>query len=322
MSNQKKFIVSHAPFWHDGTSISQRSYHTIFAAIPAILIGIAHYGIPAVGVVCLTISSAILWELAFNKISKRPVSIGDGNAAVIGTILAMLLPPTIPWWAVIIGTFVGIIIGKQIYGGIGANPLNPVGLAAAILMLSWGGNFDFNQALANYELNFSMAYPLHTLKNFGVSAIGDFHAMDLLMGKQVGGIGATFGLGLILAGLYLIIRGFIRWEISLSFLAGIALTAFIFNVSAPEKYAGAGFHLLTGYTLVAAFFLAPEDSSSPVNFLPMLIYGLSAGVLTVLIRNIGADVDGTIFAILFMNIINPLLDKIRPKATGKVTQHA
>lgn len=171
-------------------------------------------------------------------------------------------------------------------------------------------------------MNFSMAYPLIALKNFGVSAVSDFHAMDLLMGKQVGGIGAIFGLGLIVGGLYLIIRGFIRWEISLSFLAGVALTAFLFNASDPGKYAGAGFHLLTGYTLVAAFFMAPEDSSSPVNFLPMLIYGLSAGVLTVLIRNIGAYVDGTIFAILFMNIVNPLLDKIRPKATGKVAQHA
>jgi electron transport complex protein RnfD len=138
------------------------------------------------------------------------------------------------------------------------------------------------------------------------------------MGQQSGGIGATFGLGLIIGGIYLIIRGFIRWEISVSFLAGVVITALFFNISDPARYAGPVFHLLTGYTLIGAFFLATEDSSSPVNFIPMLIYGAGAGIMTVLIRNIGAYIDGVVFAILLMNLVNPLLDKIRPKALGKV----
>jgi electron transport complex protein RnfD len=138
------------------------------------------------------------------------------------------------------------------------------------------------------------------------------------MGQQSGGIGSTFGLGLIIGGIYLIIRGFIRWEISVSFLAGVLITAMFFNIIDPARYAGPVFHLLTGYTLIGAFFLATEDSSSPVNFIPMLIYGAGAGIMTVLIRNIGAYVDGVVFAILLMNLVNPLLDKIRPKALGKV----
>ncbi|MCJ7593613.1 MAG: RnfABCDGE type electron transport complex subunit D, partial [Desulfobacterales bacterium] len=121
---------------------------------------------------------------------------------------------------------------------------------------------------------------------------------------------------------YLILRGFVRWEIPLSFLAGVFVTALIFNVANPEKYANPVFHLLAGYTLLAAFFLAPEDSSSPVNFIPMLIYGAGAGFLTVLIRNIGVFVDGVVFAVLMMNIANPLLDKIRPKAMGRRIEHA
>ncbi|NQT56918.1 MAG: RnfABCDGE type electron transport complex subunit D, partial [Desulfobacteraceae bacterium] len=112
------------------------------------------------------------------------------------------------------------------------------------------------------------------------------------------------------------------WEISLSFLAGVFVTALLFNVSNPDKYADPVFHLLTGYTLIGAFFLATEDSSSPVNFIPMLIYGIFAGILTVLIRNIGAFVDGVVFAILMMNVANPLLDKIRPKAMGRGTKYA
>jgi electron transport complex protein RnfD len=186
------------------------------------------------------------------------------------------------------------------------------------VMLSWKDFFDFNEALVNYDLGFAMVYPLSSLKHLGTSGIDAFNTAGLLMGQQSGGIGATFGLGLILGGIYLIIRGFIRWEISVSFLAGVVITALFFNISDPARYAGPVFHLLTGYTLIGAFFLATEDSSSPVNFIPMLIYGAGAGMLTVLIRNIGAFVDGVVFAILIANIINPLVDKIRPKALGKV----
>jgi len=318
MLNQKKFIVSHAPFWHDGSTVTARNYNMILAALPAVLFGFISYGMPAVGVVSLSISSAIVWELLFNKISKRTISIGDGNAAFIGILFGMLLPATSPWWLVITGTFVAVVIGKQIFGGIGGNPFNPVLIGLAILMMSWKDFFDFNEALVNYDLGFAMVYPLSALKHLGTSGIDAFSTADLLMGQQSGGIGATFGLGLIIGGIYLIIRGVIRWEISVSFLAGVVITALFFNISDPARFAGPVFHLLTGYTLIGAFFLATEDSSSPVNFIPMLIYGAGAGIMTVLIRNIGAYIDGVVFAILLMNLANPLLDKIRPKALGKV----
>jgi electron transport complex protein RnfD len=318
MINQKKFIVSHAPFWHDGSTITARSYNVIIAALPAVLFGFISYGMPAVGVVSLSISSAIVWELLFNKISKRTITIGDGNAALIGILFGMLLPATSPWWLVITGTFVAVVIGKHIFGGIGGNPFNPVLIGLAMLMVSWKDFFDFNEALVNYDLGFAMVYPLSALKHLGISGIDAFSMADLLMGQQSGAIGATFGLGLIIGGIYLIIRGVIRWEISLSFLAGVFITALLFNVSDPSHYAGPVFHLLTGYTLIGAFFLATEDSSSPVNFIPMLIYGAGAGIMTVLIRNIGAYVDGVVFAILLVNLISPLVDKIGPKALGKV----
>ncbi|MBU0987422.1 MAG: RnfABCDGE type electron transport complex subunit D [Proteobacteria bacterium] len=318
MLNQRKLLVSHAPFWHDGSSITVRSYHLMIAALPAVLLGFFQYGIRAVGVVALSISFAIFWELAINKVTRRTVSIGDGNAALIGLLLAMLLPATSPWWMVATGTFVAIVIGKHIYGGIGGNPFNPVLIGLAILMLSWKDYFDFNEALLNYDLGFAMVYPLAALKHLGTAGTKVFTTAGLLLGQQSGGIGATFGLGLILGGIYLIFRGFIRWEISLSFLAGVFVTALLFNLNNPVKYAGPFFHMFSGYTLIAAFFLVTEDSSSPVNFIPMLIYGAGAGIMTVLIRNIGAYVDGVVFAILLMNLINPLVDKIRPKALGKV----
>lgn len=318
MLNHNKLIVSHAPFCHIGSTISTRNYHTMLAALPAVLFGFFHYGMPAVAVVALSISSAIIWELLFNKVAKRTTSIGDGNAALIGFLFAMLLPASSPWWLVITGTFFAVVIGIHIYGGIGSNPFNPVLLSLAILVLSWKDFFDFNEVLVNYDFGFAMVYPLAAAKHLGTAGVEAFSTAGLLLGQQSGGIGATFGLGLIFGGIYLIARGFIRWEISVSFLAGVFITALLFNISNSELYAGPFFHLFTGYTLIGAFFLAPEDSSSPVNFIPMLIYGAGAGIMTVLIRNIGFYVDGVVFAILLMNLINPICDNIRPKALGKV----
>ncbi len=318
MNSRKKFIVSHAPFWHYGSNISERSYHTMLAALPAVLLGMIQFGLPALAVVALSVSSAILWEWAFAAITKRPNTIGDGNAALIGLLLAMLIPATTPWWAVLTGTFIAIVICKQIFGGIGGNSFSPVVLAIAILALSWKDIFDFDSALVNYDLGFTMYHPLVALKAFGSNVVTDFSIGDLLLGRQVGGIGSTFGLGLILGGIYLILRGFIRWEISLSFLVGILVSATLFHMADPARFAGPLFHLLTGYTLIGAFFLATEDSSSPVNFIPMLVYGAAGGIVTVMIRNIGAYAEGVIYAILVINMVNPLLDKIRPKALGKV----
>jgi len=322
MSSAKKFVVAHAPFWHDGSKISTKNYHIMLAALPAVLMGISQYGAPALGVLAFSVSCAMIWELIMNVAMGKPFSIGDGSAAVTGLLLGMLMPATAPWWLVALGTFVAIVVGKQIFGGIGFNPLNPPLLALAMLVISFKGVFDFDEALRNYDLGFAMTYPLADLKAFGPAAIQKFGISDLFMGKQGGAVGSTFGLGLTVGGVYLLLRGYMRWEIVLSYLVGVFITAWLFNVSDPAKYAGPMFHLFTGYTLIAAFFLVAEDSSSPVNFVPMLIFGALAGLMTVLVRNIGAYADGVPFSILLLNLANPLLDKIRPKAIGKVVENA
>ena len=317
MNNQKQFIVSHAPFLHIGSGVPERNYNTIVAAAPAVFMGLAYFGVPALGVLCLAVSSAIGWELLFNYVAKRPVSVGDGHAALTGLLFGMLLPATAPFWLVVTGTFFAIVIAKQIFGGIGANPFNPAVLAVAILTISWKTYFDIDAQLLNFNFDFNPFYPPVALKAFGPSAIAKISLADLLLGRQVGGIGATCGIALILGGIYLIARGFMRWEIPVAYIAGILVTAAIFRIANPAAYAGPFFHLLTGYTLIGAFFLATDDSSSPVNTVPMLIYGGMGGLMTILIRNIGAYPDGTMYAILVINLINPLIDKIRPKAIGK-----
>lgn len=317
MLNQKLLVGSHAPYWHSGISIREKSVHTMLAALPAVLMGIYQFGVPALRVLALSISCAILWEFILNRVMKRPVTVGDGDAAVIGLLFGMLLPATVPWWVVVLGTAVAVTVGKWIYGGLGGNPLNPALVAIATLIISYKGIVDLDQAYLNYDFSFPAADPLKAAKAFGAAAAARYSLTGLLLGQQVGGIGTIFALGLMLGGLYLILRGFIRWEISLSYIVGVLVTAYLFSLSNPEKYAGPWFHLFAGYTLMGAFFLLTEYSSSPVNLIPMLVYGAGAGVMTILIRNIGGFTDGVVFAILLFNIANPLLDKIRPKALGR-----
>jgi electron transport complex protein RnfD len=294
----------------------------MIAALPAVLMGISQYGAPAVGVIAFSMACAMIWEFIWNRIMGKSPTIGDGSAAVTGLLLGMLLPATAPWWVVALGTLLAIVVGKQIFGGIGFNPLNPPMLALAMLVISFKGVFDFDEALRHFDLGFAMTYPLADLKYFGTGAIAKFRLGDLFMGKQTGGIGSTFGLGLAAGGVYLMARGYMRWEISLSFLAGVFVTALLFNLADSAKYASPLFHLFAGYTMIAAFFIVGEDSSSPANFIPMLIFGALAGMMTVLVRNIGAYVDGVPFSILLLNLANPLIDKIRPKAIGKVVENA
>ncbi|HKK90742.1 MAG TPA: RnfABCDGE type electron transport complex subunit D [Desulfobacteraceae bacterium] len=322
MDKQNKYTVSHAPFWHDGDTISKMNLNIMAAAVPAVLFGIVRFGMPALGVLTLAISTAMLWELLFNVISRRTITIGDYDAALTGLLFAMMLPVTAPWWVVVTGTFVAVVVGKQIYGGIGATPFSPALTGIAILMVSWKGFFDFDSQLVNYDFGFTALAPLVALKHQGVAAVDLFPLSDLIMGKEIGAIGTVCGAGLIVGGIYLILRGYIRWEISLAYIAGIIVTAMIFHLTAPNHYAGPMFHLFAGYTLMGAFFLATENSSSPVNFVPMLIYGAMGGIMTILIRNIGVYPDGTVFAVLLINLINPLIDKIRPTALGRGVNNA
>jgi len=320
--NGTKLIVSHAPFWHDGDSLFKMNLNYILALLPAAIFGIIQFGGPALGVIALSVSTAMLWEVLINLISKRKIPIGDMDAAVIGLLFALMVPATIPWWVMTVGTLVCVVLGKFVFGGIGANPFHPTLIGVAVLMMSWPAYFDFDTAYVAYEFDYTALAPLAALKFHGACATELFPLSDLFMGREVGGIGSTFGLGIVIGGIYLMLRGYTRWEVVVSFLAGILITAGLFYASNSEAYASPFFHLFSGYTLLGAFFLATESSSSPVNPIPMLIYGFLGGFMIILMRNIGVYADGTVLAILLINVINPLIDVIKPKALGKGVPHA
>ncbi len=318
----KKFIVSHAPFWHDGDSLYQLNLNYLLALLPAALFGVFKFGAPALGILALSVSCAMLWEYIMTLIAKQKPSIGNLETAAFGLLFGMMLPATTPWWIVVVGTFVMVVIGKFIFGGVGANPFHPTLIAMAILMMSWPVYFDFDAAYVNYEFDYTALAPLAALKFKGAGITSEFSLGGLLMGNELGGIGSSSGFWLIVGGVFLILRGYTRWEIVVSFIVGIFVTGGLFYVGNSDAYASPLFHLFSGYTLLGAFFLATQNSTSPVNTIPMLIYGFLGGFMIILMRNIGVYDDGTVLAILLINLVNPLVDKIRPKALGKEGNYA
>jgi electron transport complex protein RnfD len=308
-----KLTVSSPPHWHGKLSESKLHMHIILALLPAVIYALFTYKFHAARVIALSVATAVITEYLICRLFKKTATLEDGSAILIGLLYALILPPSIPYWLIVFGAFLAIFIGKQIFGGLGSNPLNPTLVGWAICYISWPAYFNLDLAFVKYSLSFNYRYPLALLKNGGVDQIAEFTPVDLLLGRQVAGIGAAAVLFLIIGGSYLMIRKIIPWEIPAAFAVGLLGMSFIFWLSNPAIYASPLFHLLTGNAIIGIFFLSTDFASSPFNRWGMIIFGLSCGILTIILRAWSVYPDGVIFAIIIMNLATPLLDGIKKK---------
>jgi len=301
--------VSTPPHWHCGRSVSGLMIETILALSPAVLMAIMHFGLEAARVIALSCVVAVVTEAISLKITGRDITIDDHSSLLTGLLFAFLLPASAPWWLVIIGSSLSIILGRILFGGPGASPLCAPLVAWAVCKISWKYLMDIDLSTLNTEL----IYPLSQLKIYGPAAVAQFNFLDLFLGKQLGGLGAVQILGVVVGGMYLIVRRYMRTHIPLAFLTGVFLTASIYFLIDDTKYANPFFHLMTGSVIFGAFFLATDFASSPVGHIPMILFGLIGGILVIIIRVYSVYPDGVPFAILLANLLTPILDKIRPK---------
>ncbi|MFH1428625.1 MAG: RnfABCDGE type electron transport complex subunit D [Candidatus Margulisiibacteriota bacterium] len=296
------FQVSVSPHVRDKATTQGIMFGVIVALLPAVIVALLIFKLPAFVVVGTSIFTAIFTEAVINYLRKKPLTIFDGSALLTGLLLAMTLPPTTPWWAAALGAFVAIAIAKQAFGGLGMNIFNPALVGRAFLLAS------YPVILTTWVKPFSgitTASPLGIAKEAGPqAALAATSYIDSFLGVIPGSLGETSALALLIGGIFLLAFKIIDWRIPLSYIATVAVMAFLFKQDIP-------FHLLNGGLMIGAFFMATDYVTSPVTPWGRVVFGMGAGLITMVIRLWGGYPEGVCYSILLMNAVTPLLDKLR-----------
>lgn len=314
--------VSPSPHITSSESIPKIMWTVTVALIPAVIFAAWHFGAPAIITMLVGAVSAVATEALVQVIRKKEVTITDGSAFLTGLLLAMCLPPELPWYMTAFGSFLAIAVAKHSMGGLGFNIFNPAHIGRAALMVSWPVAMTTWTKMTTQVDVVSSATPLNILKQQGYPALietfGDAPALykAMFLGFRNGSIGETSAILLIFGGLFLIFRGYIKWEVPAVMIGTVGILTWIFG---PEGlFTGDPlFHMLAGGLIIGAFFMATDMVTIPITRKGKIIFALGAGILTVLIRLKGGYPEGVCYAILLMNCLTPLIDRlVVPKKFG------
>jgi len=314
MEQQKRLAVSGAPhiFAKDTTAVLMLD--VIVALMPAAVAGVWLFGWNAARVMLLCVVFCVGLEFLWEILLKKPITINDLSAVVTGLILAMSMPSTAPWWLILIGSAVAIILAKQLFGGLGDNFVNPALAARAVLLASWPALMSGSSAYVTPFDAVSSATPLAVLSGESTAAMPSM--LDMLIGKIPGCIGEVSTIAILLGLVYLLIRKTITWHIPVTMIASFMLFTFLFGGDPVQG-------VLIGSVLFGAVFMATEYVTCPMTKTGKMIYAAGAGLIIALIRAYGGYPEGTTYAILLMNIATPLIDRAtRPRIYGEVKTRA
>ena len=325
------FVVSGSPHVHGDYSVKKIMWGVVLALVPAMLVSFWYFGIGAITLTLVSVSSCLLFEYIIQKyFLKESLTVTDGSAVITGVLLAFNVPSNLPIWMLMVGSFVAIVIAKMTYGGLGKNIFNPALIGRVFLLIAFPVDMtSWPSPLVNRTvLCDAVTGPtsLGILKE-GLAKGDTIETLssklpqysDMLLGNIGGSLGEVSALALIIGGLYMLFRKIITWHIPVSYILTVFVFTGILHLVNPEIYIDPVFHLLTGGLMLGAIFMATDMVTSPMSFKGMLIFGLGCGVLTVLIRVWGAYPEGVSFAILIMNAVVPLINKgFKPKKFGEV----
>jgi electron transport complex protein RnfD len=301
-------------------------YSVVAALVPAMLVGVYLFGLRALWVILLSVGAGLAIEAGAQRMMGRKVTISDGSALVTGILLALNLPPTVPWWLVVVGSAIAIVIGKQIYGGLGYNPFNPALVARVVLLISFPVQMTTwakpGPAFSVGVDALTTATPLGALKtHLMVKGTLEGFAMGDLWHPFIGNIGGCIGetsvIALLVGAGFLLYRGYITWHIPVTFVGTVFILSGLFWLISPDQYMDPLFHILTGGLMLGAFYMATDMVTSPVTNRGMMVFGAGCGVITIVIRLFGGYPEGVSYSILLMNAATPLIDRyMRPKTFG------
>ncbi len=311
---QKNLAVSSSPHLRDKMSTQRIMQEVCLALAPAGIAAIVLYGANAAMLIAASVITSVVAEYVWQKLNKQTVTVGDWSAVVTGLLLAYNLPANAPIWIAIVGAIIAIVLVKQCFGGIGGNFMNPALTARAILFVSWSSIMSTYPVTKFAVDATSSATPLATLNG---GTVGNIQFVDLLLGNVGGVLGETCKLAIILGGLYLIVRNLIDWKIPASFIATVFLCYLIKDGAQVALY-----QVFAGGLLLGAFFMATDYVTSPVTNVGRVIMGVGCGLLLFVIRAFASYPEGCSFAILFMNVVTPLIDRFTAlKPFGEVKKH-
>jgi Na+-translocating ferredoxin:NAD+ oxidoreductase subunit D len=331
-------------------SVSHIMWQVMLALTPATVFGLWLFGWPAINLFIITVLSAIFFEAVCIGLQGKAVKpvIRDGSAILTAWLLAMTLPPWAPWWVGVVGSALAIILGKQVYGGLGQNLFNPAMLARVALLISfpielttWANVsplFFSNSPglIESWHITFSGIDNLDATT--GATTLGyiktEFSQNHLLseslkeysgllnfIGWGRGSLSETSVILLGAGGVWLVRQGIIQWHIPASLLLTVVILGSIFHLIDDQHYVSPLLHLSSGGLILTAFFIATDYVTSPNTTTGQIVFGVGCGFLIFVIRTWGAYPEGAAFAVLLMNSATPLIDYyIRPRIYGRDRQ--
>ena len=279
----------------------------IIALLPATGFGIYNFGIPALILILVTVASTVLTEFLYEKLMKKPVTIGDFSAVVTGLLLALNLPSGAPWWIGVIGGVFAILIVKMLFGGLGQNFMNPALGARCFLMLS------FTSIMTNFDCDaYTGATPLALVK-----AGEPVDIFNMVIGKTAGTIGETSMIAIVIGACFLILLGIIDLRIPGSYMLTFVIFICIFGGHGIDPaYISA--QLAGGGLMLGAFFMATDYVTRPITKNGQILFGIFLGIMTGIFRLFGPGAEGVSYSIILGNLLVPLMEKITlPKPFGK-----
>lgn len=307
--NDTRLIFSPSPHLHTRRTTGAAMRHVLVALIPAILCSLYYFGLPALGVLLVSVASCVAVEWAVTRFMlRRPSSIADGSAVLTGVLLALNLPANLPLWMVVAGAIMAIGIAKMAFGGLGCNIFNPALVGRVFLLIS------FPVAMTSWPLpaagfgdadGATGATILGMVKTSGADP-SQFAVADMITGNMGGSMGEVSAAAILIGFVYLLAFRIIKPDIPVAIIVGLA---------AVDLAAGypVGIDILSGGLLLGAVFMATDYVTSPMTRKAMWVYGIFIGIITAVIRSWGAYPEGMSFAILIMNGFTPLLNRyMRP----------
>ncbi|MFT4927579.1 MAG: electron transport complex protein RnfD [Phenylobacterium sp.] len=345
------FKIASSPHNHSQKKTSVLMRSVILACIPGILAQWYFFGYGNIIHILLACVTALLCEAMVLALRHKPIrrSLADNSALLTAVLLGICLPPLAPWWVTILGSAFAIVIVKQLYGGLGSNPFNPAMAGYVMLLVSFplqmtmwippvelqamqlsffdslsvifsgfsGEGYSVNQLRMDID-GITMATPLDTLKTDVMRGITTTESLTKSIFSQYGGIGWEYiNLGFLLGGLYLLQIRAIKWQIPAATLLSLALFSTIGMLANPDQVATPLLHLISGGTMLGAFFIATDPVSAATTDKGRLYYGFLIGALVYIIRTWGGYPDAIAFAVLLANMGVPLIDQLtQPKVYG------